>query len=234
MEVMDGQRVLVGGGTGNVGRHLVRALLEAGAEVVVPSRSRARLEELATTLEGDLRGRLVPVLGDLTADSGSRDLLARTLPLDGAVASLGGFVPAPSTLDAPREDLDRALSGYLHAHRDMARAVIPHVTERGGGYVMINGPLAYEARFPGTGLVSIATAAQAMMARILAHELAETPLRLNEVVIYSSFGRGHDDRNVVSGADIGAHVAWLLSPSGAAVRGRSLHLRQPEDVGVAT
>jgi uncharacterized protein YbjT (DUF2867 family) len=50
MGELHGVRVLVAGGTGNVGRHLVRAQLEAGATVLVPTRSREKLEALLGTL----------------------------------------------------------------------------------------------------------------------------------------------------------------------------------------
>jgi hypothetical protein len=33
-----------------------------------------------------------------------------------------------------------------------------------------------------------------MLARVLMQELAESPVRLNEVVIYASLGWGNDDR----------------------------------------
>jgi NAD(P)-dependent dehydrogenase (short-subunit alcohol dehydrogenase family) len=42
-----GPRVLVAGGAGEVGEGSVRQLLRRGATVVVPSRSRARLDALA-------------------------------------------------------------------------------------------------------------------------------------------------------------------------------------------
>lgn len=93
---------------------------------------------------------------------------------------------------------------------------------------MINGPLAFDPLFPGTGLVSIATAAQAMLARLLMKEAADTPARINELVIYSRFGHGDEHENPVTGADIGSYVAYLLSDEGAEVRGETIHLRSRE------
>jgi 3-oxoacyl-[acyl-carrier protein] reductase len=101
----------------------------------------------------------------------------------------------------------------------------------GGGYVTIDGLLAFES-FPGTGLVSVATAAQAMLARVLMQELAESRVRVNDVVLYSSFGRGQDDENVITGADIGRYVAYLLSSRGAGVRGQTVHLKSRDQLAV--
>lgn len=227
---LDGRRTLIVGGTGNVGRHLVQAQLAAGATVVVPSRSAAKLEALEHSLDPGHRARFVPMLGDITETSDAPGMLRRAAPLDGAVASLGGFVAAPSVLDAPPADLQRALDGYLLAHLAVARSVIPLLRSQGGGYVMINGPLAFGPMFPGTGLVSIATAAQAMLAQVLFREMADTPVRINELVIYSSFGWGNDDKNLVSGRGIGRYVAYLLSQGGAGIRGETIHLRSPDMV----
>jgi hypothetical protein len=95
---------------------------------------------------------------------------------------------------------------------------------------MISGPLAFAPMMPGTGLVSIATAAQAILSRVLMREAEGTPVRINEMVIYSSFGWGSDDRNEVTGADIGRYVAYLLAKQGAGIRGETIHLRSKEPI----
>lgn len=230
MPVLIGRRIMVAGGTGNVGRQLVRALLGAGATVVVPSRGVAGLEALGEFLAPASPERFVPLTGDITDEGDVPRLLREAGPLDGGVASLGRFVAAPSALEASVTDLERALHDYVLAHFAAARALLPVIRERDGGYVMINGPLAFDALFPGAGLVSIATAAQAMLARVLMKEAADTRARINELVIYSSFGRGADDENLVTGADIGRYVAHLLSARGAGVRGETIHVRSPEEV----
>ena len=46
-----GHSIVVAGGTGNVGRYLVRALLERGARVIVPSRTAEHLEALRASID---------------------------------------------------------------------------------------------------------------------------------------------------------------------------------------
>jgi NAD(P)-dependent dehydrogenase (short-subunit alcohol dehydrogenase family) len=226
------KRILVAGGTGNVGRHLVDAVLAADGTAIVLSRSAEKLETLAQRHDGAHDGRLVPLLGDIADEHQASALLKQAGPLHGAVASLGSFVAAPDTgvLATSRGDLQRALDGYVAAHLAAAQAIIPALAPQGGGYVTIQGPLAFEALFTTTGLVSVATAAQAMLARVLMQELAESPVRVNEVVIYTSLGWGNDDQGAVTGADIGRYVTYLLSDAGARVRGQRIHLMSPAQV----
>jgi NAD(P)-dependent dehydrogenase (short-subunit alcohol dehydrogenase family) len=228
MSVLTEKRILIAGGTGNVGVHLVKAQLAAGATVIVPSRSPGKVEALERALDDDQRSRLVTVPGDITDEGDSRRILEVAGPLDGAVATLGHFVPVPGILDATPADLQTALDGYVLAHFAVARALIPVLRSRSGAYVTINGPLAFESRYPAASVVSIATAAQAMLARVLMQDESAAPVRISELVIYSSFGWGNDDANDISGADIGRYVAYLLSDGAADVRGETIHLRSRE------
>ncbi len=230
------RRIFVAGGTGNVGRELVSALIAAGATTAVSSRSAAKLAALRAHV-GDSTSeapaeRLVTIDGDIadTADS-SRVLslaLERLGAIDAAVASLGTFVPTESLLAAGTTDLRRVLDSYVLAHHTVARTLIPALQEQGGSYVIINGMLGHGYMFPGAALVSVAGAAQAHWARLLMRELEQTNVRANEVVVYSSFGRPDDDqrnRGRVGKSDVTGFVVQLLSAAGAAVRGRSLHLK---------
>jgi NAD(P)-dependent dehydrogenase (short-subunit alcohol dehydrogenase family) len=219
--MLKGKTVVVAGGTGNVGRHIVRALLASEADVVVPSRSAARIETLRREVEPETAARLITVLGELEAVGRA---VAEAGPVAGAVASLGHFVPAREILRAERHALDGVWNDYVGAHWLAARALLPGLAARGGSYVMINGPLAFTSSVQGAGLVSVATAAQSMLARVLMHEYRDSSARINELVIYSAFGWGTDDANEVTGSDVGNYVAWLLSSESAPVKGRTIHL----------
>lgn len=229
---LEGSRALIAGGTGSVGRVVVAAFLAAGAEVVVPSRSAEKAASLREFVDGSggAGERLVTVVGDLS-DAGDAvrvrdEVLSRPGGLDAVVATLGRFVPAPSVLDASRADLQAALDGYLVAHFMVARTFLPALRERGGSYVFINGPLAFAPLFPGAGLVSVVTAAQAMLARTVMKEEAEGAVRVNEVVVQTRFAPGDpaDGAGPVSQGDVGRFLAALASPAGAGVRGETIHL----------
>lgn len=225
-----GARLVVAGGTGTVGRYLVKALLEAGATVIVPSRTQEKIDKLIAGLDANERDRIEALVGDITDETEGARMVEAAGKIDGAIVSIGRWVSAPEVLDAERADLERAVANYTFEHFSVAKTLLPAVEKSGGGYVMITGSLSYEPDGPGTGLVAIAGAAQSMLARVLMKERADSGARINEIVIYSSFGRGDDDANEVKGDDVGRVAAFLLSDEGSAVKGQSIHLRSRQDL----
>lgn len=234
---LDGTVVVVAGGAGNVGRYLVAAFLDAGARVVVPSRSPEKLAALARAVAaGDGRGdRLVTLVGDIAEEGDAariRDHVVATVGRPGAVvASLGGWQPAPSLIAATPAELRRVLEGNLVAHFVVARAFLPPLLEGGGSYTLINGPAAFQP-VPQSGLVSVSTAGQAMLARALFDECAGTPARVNELVIQNTLigPEGTAPGSPVAGEDVGRYAAYLASPRAADARGTSVRLTSPADV----
>ena len=234
--------VVVPGGSGNAGSYIVRALLERGATVVVPSRSQARLDEwlgyLADHLDAAALDRLHTFVADVGDEAEAAHLSERITeavgPPDAVVATLGGFVPAPSVLEAKLEDLRRVLDSELIAHFLVARTFLPDPKERGGTYVMICGPLAFNP-WVGSGgsLVGIATAAQHMMFRWLAEELEDSEARVVELVIGSFIrDRQTQPQSRLPAEAVGAYVAHLVS--GNAQHGETIHLeslQQLEAIG---
>ena len=167
-------RILIAGGTGNVGRHLVGAVLAAGGTAIVPSRAAAKVEALEREHAAHA-GRLVPLIGDVTDAQAAADLLDRAGPIHGAAATLspGSFIAAPSILKAPMADLRRALDGYLAAYFTVSAIRHPRLGASGRRLRHDQRSAGRSNCFRGTGLVSVATAGQAMLARVLMQELAE-------------------------------------------------------------
>lgn len=242
-EYLTGRSALVAGGTGNVGRHVVAALLQRGATVVVPSRSADRADSLRAAVHesvGPVSERLITLTGDVADEHDAariRDEATRRVPtgLDAVIASLGRWKGAPSLLRATRSDLVTVLDDYLVAHFVVARTFIPALVPRGGSYVLINGPSAF-ATFPGSALVSIATAAQAMLARALAEETAASgSVTVTDLVIHPSAMIGPELTSAggtIDGAAVGRYVAGIIA--GRASGGGTVHLEYAEQlVGIA-
>jgi NAD(P)-dependent dehydrogenase (short-subunit alcohol dehydrogenase family) len=215
---------LIAGGTGNIGRAIVHGLLMRGATVVVPSRSASKLDALYGAQEPDERARLIRIVGDISDERDAEriraETLARTGRLDAVVASLGSFLAAPSLLAADRALLDRVLADYLVAHFVVARTFVPVFQSSGGSYLFINGVLAF-APMPGSGLVSVATAGQAMLAEAIIQETTNSRARVNELVVSIGVGWGSADETRRNGERVAGAVANILVDGAA---GRRIHL----------
>jgi len=212
-QITDRMVSLVAGGTGNVGRAIVHGLLMRRATVVVPSRSASKLEALGRAEGPDTQNRLITIVGDVSDEQDAERIRAEALEragrLDAVVASLGSFAAAPSLLAASRATLDRVLADYLLAHFVAARTFIPLFAKTGGCYLFINGPLAF-APTPGSGLVSIATAGQAMLVDVLVRETASSLARVNELVVNVGVGWGSADETQRNGERVADAVAKIL------------------------
>lgn len=243
---LHGQNVIVAGGTGNVGSFIVRALLERGANVVVPSRSEQKLDglrqHLGSVAGGAVLDRFHGFIGDLSDEADAERLSERIVgevgPPDAALASLGRWHSVPSLLSARADDFEPVLDGYLLAHFRVARTLLPLLLDAGGVYVSVNGPLAFKL-WPGsrTDLVSIATAAQHMLFRALAQELEEQPVQVIELVTHAFIrNRQTQPGSPLPGEAVGAYAAYLLSGA-ADAHGDSIRLRSMEqlkEAGVST
>jgi retinol dehydrogenase-12 len=97
MTALDGRIALVTGATGGIGKETARALVAAGAEVIVVGRDRARLDALTA----ELGPRAIPELADLSAQGEVRALAervrARTPRLDILVNNAGAIHETRST-----------------------------------------------------------------------------------------------------------------------------------------
>lgn len=230
------QPVVVAGGTGNVGSFIVRALLEQGTVVAVPSRSERKVQELRNYLREHLDAedftRLHTFHGTVSDEAEGKevvDRITREVGAPGAVISLmGSWRSADSLLDAAEEDLDHVLHHYLKAHFGVARAFLPGLLERGGTYLFVNGPLAFEV-WPGSALVSIATAAQHMLFKALVKEHEDYPPQIAELVTYAYIrNRQTQPESPLPGEAVGAFAAHLVSDRSTHIDGESIHLQSLE------
>lgn len=240
MPTLTDQTVVVAGGTGNVGSFLVRALLERGATVAVPSRSEQNLQALRAHLAQQLNDtaldRLHPFVGDLGDEAGAEAIhqqIASALGApDAVIASLGRFQPAPSLLEASVADLEQVIQDYLIAHFVVARTFLPGLKARGGTYVFINGPLALEPwEGSAAGLVSTATAGQQMLFRALAQELDDSEARVVELINHAFIrDKQTQPSSPIPGEAVGAFASYLVSEGARDVHGQSIPLRSMEQL----
>ena len=216
MTDLEGKRIVVAGGTGDVGAGIVDSLLKAGASVVVPVRSSAKGERLANDL-GHAAG-LHLAAGEFGAGGASEELMKAILssgPIDGAVASLGGWWQGKPLTEVQTREWEGVVSNNLTSHLLAAQALLPVLAGR-GAYVQILGAAA-EYPIPGSGPISITAAAVAMMGRVLAAEGA----LVRQVMIaafVSTRARSSEDPGWIRVEEVGKAVAGLIAHPGEAER----------------
>ena len=231
---LSGRRVLVPGGTGAVGEGVVRAFLTAGADVVVPTRTRERAEEFRRVLGEAATGRLHLVVHDYTTFTGAErlaDQMERRLGgIDDVVAPIGGWWAGRRVWEIDEADWQSAFVGLATAHVAVLRACLPRMNAR-GAYTLVVGASAFTP-VPGSGLVSMEQAALLMMRQVLDAEV-EGRQRIFALVLGPVRTRLADagDPDRVTAGQVGA-VAVAASAS-AAVGGREVRLRGQAEVAEA-
>jgi len=162
------ESIVVAGGAGEVGEGIVAALLAAGAVVVVPSRSRAKLDALASAM-GATSKRLVPLEVDVSTEGGRsalRAALAATPPLRGVVLSLGGFWQGPPVLDVEVDAFRQTLEPRLFVPLALLQALRPHFRGNRTTVLQINA-LSATVALPGLSALHVSAAAELALTRCL-------------------------------------------------------------------
>ena len=233
MDKLDGKIALIAGGTGGVGEGIVRAFLNEGATVVVPSRSNESLEKLRGYLGDSANDRFIPIVGDLgqieSAEKLRDQIINKVGHLDAVVASINGKpnqdIPLTKT---SLDDWKRMLDSNLTSHFIAAQTFLP-VLEKGSSYTLIGGGAADKA-IPNYGLVCIPAAGQIMLTQVLVEENKGSGVRINEVVLHSLIATrsnpGNEHPEWLTADEVGAYTAWLASDQASMVSGSIIRLYQ--------
>jgi NAD(P)-dependent dehydrogenase (short-subunit alcohol dehydrogenase family) len=181
--------VLVAGGAGGVGEGIVRALLALGdVRVIVTSRRKERLEQLREHV-GELADpqRLIGIAGNAGEPHAAKTIAERIHAefgrLDVAISSLGGWWQGGPLLDVDPATWEAVRTEMLDTHVAFARAFVPELLRQSGGLYLGIGGGAALFPVPNASIVSIAAAAQLMLTRALAAELADRDIRVLELVV---------------------------------------------------
>jgi short-subunit dehydrogenase len=145
---LGGKTVLLSGATGGIGKAIAQALAGRGANLVLSSRKREALEELAGSLPGD--GHRIAV-ADLADEGAAERLVADAGDIDVLVANAG--LPASGKLeDFSQDEIARALRVNLEAPVRMARDLVPRLRQRGQGHIVLISSLAGKTASPRSSL----------------------------------------------------------------------------------
>jgi NAD(P)-dependent dehydrogenase (short-subunit alcohol dehydrogenase family) len=170
MSALDGQTVVVIGGSAGIGLETARLARAEGADVIVTARNPERLEQAA---------REVGAASSAAFDATDLDRLAEFFaglptPVDHVLATGSGPYYAPLAeldFDEVRKDID----AHILVPVQIARQAVGRV--RPGGTLLFIGGTGGRRIRPGLGLISALTAAMPALVAALALEIA--PVRVN-------------------------------------------------------
>ncbi|MCG2626729.1 SDR family oxidoreductase [Bradyrhizobium sp. WYCCWR 13023] len=163
-----GKKVVVIGGSSGIGLATAELVKREGAEVIVASRSAAKLNPVAERL------RVTAILTDVTSDQSVAELFKRTGPVDHVVLTAAQLRTGPFKTVA-MEDVRATMEGKFWGAWRVAREA---EIRPGGSLTLVTGFLSVRPR-PNSAIISAANGALESLARALALELA--PVRVNAV-----------------------------------------------------
>jgi NAD(P)-dependent dehydrogenase (short-subunit alcohol dehydrogenase family) len=177
----DGTRVVVTGGARGIGRGIVDAFLEEGAQVVATD----VLDDALATLGASHphRNRLSVHTADLEDVGQVRDIVPAAVSRLGGVDVLvnnAGVQPDGSFLDVGPADIDHCLAVNVRAPMLLMGDVCRHLIDRGapGSIVNIASANAFQNESP-ESIYNASKAALVALTKALAHEVGHHGIRVN-------------------------------------------------------
>ena len=233
--------IVTGAGRG-IGAGSAVALAEAGADVVISSRTEAQLKEVAATIEAlGRRALVVPAdLSDMDAVAGLADAAFEEFGrVDVVVNNVGGSIPN-LFMKTDVDYLEDAFHFNVSTAHALTRAAVPHMLKNDGGSVVNISSVV--GRITGRGYLAYGTAkgALAHYTRLAAMDL-NPHIRVNAIAVGSILtsalefvASDPDTKKAMEDAtplhrlgevdDIAATVLYLASPAGSYLTGKVLEV----------
>jgi len=234
MAELSDTRVLVSGGTSGLGRAMAQALTEAGARVAVTSRDKKRAQATAAELGAGALGIELDVR-DAGSVSAAVDRAYEVLDgLDLLVnnAGIGMRSVNPRFMTEPQRFWEVPPAGFRDVLESkvtgtflLSRAVVPRLLGAGGGRVVTISM--NEQTMTRRGFVPYGPSGAAVeaLARVMAADLADTPVTANILLPGGATATGMIPEempdelraNLLDPAIMGPPIVWLASADAAAV-----------------
>ena len=223
--------ILVVGGAGEVGEGIVRQLLASGHRVLVQSRSKDKISQLAERLGNP--PLMLPIIGDIADEAKVKRLLenvqSRGHSLDGVVAAIGSWWSGPPLIQLDPATFNQVLAERLTTHFLVAKAFLKVLKDKpGASYLFIHSAAGF-VPIANSGPGSIAGAAQAMLKDVFVKELEGAPVRISMLSMMGTVATRSQpaaDPEALTADDVGRYVAWLVDADTAGQSIRFTHRRE--------
>jgi 7-alpha-hydroxysteroid dehydrogenase len=237
----DQTAIITGAGRG-IGAAIAVAYAQAGADVVIASRTQEQLDKVAAQVaEAGRRAVVVPC--DLNDTSSLPTLVERAMTefgrIDIVVNNVGGSAPRPF-LDTSEGYLERAFHFNVTTAFALSKAAAPHLLEGEGGSIVNISSAMGRLRDRGFVAYGVAKAALAHLTRLLAIDLAPR-VRVNGIAVGSVATSALETvlssdallsemvgktplKRLGQPEEIAAAALYLASPAGAYITGKLIEV----------
>jgi NAD(P)-dependent dehydrogenase (short-subunit alcohol dehydrogenase family) len=181
--VLAGRVVVISGVGPGLGRAIAEQCARAGADLVLASRTEARLQEVAADITA-LGRRALVVPTDINDDAAAQHLLDASVGEYGHVdALISNAFAVPPLGPLQTVDFDQARAGFetnVFAALRLSRLFLPALSETHGNIVMINSSVLRHSSQP-YGAYKMTKASLLALAQCLASEFGPRGVRVNSV-----------------------------------------------------
>ncbi|MGH8018177.1 MAG: SDR family NAD(P)-dependent oxidoreductase [Opitutaceae bacterium] len=245
---LDGEVALITGGGTGIGLAIARAMVAAGARVVLVGRREAELADAAR----ELGANATPIAQDITETSRTGALIERVAREAGPVTCLvnnaGIHLKKPAVETTP-EEFDKVLRTHLIGAHALTRAVAPGMIERGHGTILFTASMASLFGIPLVIAYTAAKSAMVGMVKGYSTEFSARGVRVNAIApgwIETEMSRRALDGDPArkakiigrtpaarlgAPADIGWAAVYLASPAAKFVTGVTLPVDGGASIG---
>jgi uncharacterized protein len=184
---LEGKRVVVTGASTGIGRALAVRLADRGAVMVLAARREGLLNDVADEIARAGHRRPVVMATDLSLPGAAAALGGAALDvlggtIDIAINNAGGNLTGPQSYIADSDDARRVFEINLWSPLALIAAVLPSMLAAGAGTVVNVTSTVQAVPLPLLGYYAASKSALAQATRSLRLELAETPIKVVEVV----------------------------------------------------
>ncbi len=233
--------IVTGAGRG-IGAAVARTFAAAGADVVIASRTKDQLDQVAADVRAAGRRAIVAPC-DVSETANLQELvdlaMAELGRIDVVVNNAGGTSPRPF-LDTSERMFERAFHFNVTTAFALSKLAVPHMLAGDGGSIVNIGSAIGRLRDRGFVAYGTAKAAMAHMTRLMAADLAPR-VRANAIAVGSVATSAletvleNDDirnemvektplRRLGQPDDIALGALWLASPAGSFVTGKVIEI----------
>lgn len=181
---LNGRRALITGGAKGLGKIMATALAQAGADVVIASRTLSECQAAADEIAKSTSRKAVAIAADVTKDADVQRLVEESQKAVGPIDILinnAGINIRGNCQDLSEKDWDDVINVNLKAPFLCARALGPKMCERGWGRVINMGSILSVIGIPGRAPYASSKAGIQNLTRVLALEWAGKGVTVNNI-----------------------------------------------------